>query len=103
MKIPFFPYSKLYLTQREEFINIFDDVCSRGAYILQKDLEDLESNLANYLNIKHVYGVANGTDALQIALMSLDLKPGDEIITSNFTFAATVEVIALLKLKPALY
>ena len=58
--------------------------------------------LEKYLNVKHVIPCANGTDALQIALMSLGLKPGDEIITSDFTFAATVEVIALLQLKPVL-
>ena len=61
-----------------------------------------QKNLEEYLQVKHVIPCANGTDALQIAMMSLDLKPGDEVITSNFTFAATVEVIALLNLKPVL-
>ena len=61
----------------------------------QKDLEQ-------YLNVKHVIPCANGTDALQIALMGLKLEPGDEVITADFTFAATVEVISLLKLKPVL-
>jgi dTDP-4-amino-4,6-dideoxygalactose transaminase len=58
--------------------------------------------LESYLNVKHVIPCANGTDALQIALMSLDLKPGDEIITSDFSFVACIEVIALLKLNPVL-
>ncbi|HEY0262437.1 MAG TPA: DegT/DnrJ/EryC1/StrS family aminotransferase [Chitinophagales bacterium] len=61
-----------------------------------------EENLANYLDVKHVIGVANGTDALQIALMALNLQQGDEVITADFTYAATAEVIALLKLKPVL-
>ena len=61
----------------------------------QKDLED-------YLGIKHVIPCANGTDALQIAMMGLGLEPGDEVITADFTFAATVEVIALLRLTPVL-
>src|SRR5690606_34720414 len=52
------------------------------------------------LNVKHVIPCANGTDALQIALMSLDLQPGDEVITPSFTYIATVEVVALLRLKP---
>ena len=55
-----------------------------------------------HLDVKHVIPCANGTDALQIAMMGLDLKPGDEVITADFTFAATVEVIALLQLTPVL-
>ena len=54
----------------------------------------------NYLDVKHVIPCANGTDALQIALMALGLKPGDEVITPSFTYIATTEVIALLGLKP---
>lgn len=64
-------------------------------HAFQKDLED-------YLDVKHVIPCANGTDALQIAMMGLGLKPGDEVITADFTFAATVEVIALLQLTPVL-
>jgi dTDP-4-amino-4,6-dideoxygalactose transaminase len=78
------------------------DIFKRGTFINGPSVKEFQSQLEEYLNIKHVIPCANGTDALQIALMSLDLKPGDEIITSNFTFAATVEVIALLKLKPVL-
>jgi UDP-2-acetamido-2-deoxy-ribo-hexuluronate aminotransferase len=57
-------------------------------------------HLAAYLNVRHVIPCANGTDALEIAMMALDLKPGDEVITTPFTFVATVEAIALLGLKP---
>ncbi|MEP3969968.1 MAG: DegT/DnrJ/EryC1/StrS family aminotransferase, partial [Nonlabens sp.] len=64
-------------------------------HAFQKELED-------YLDVKHVIPCANGTDALQIAMMGLGLKPGDEVITADFTFAATVEVIALLNLTPVL-
>ena len=59
-------------------------------------------NWKKYLGVKHVIPCANGTDALQIAMMGLGLKPGDEVITADFTFAATVEVIALLQLTPGL-
>ena len=65
-------------------------------------VHQFQKNLENYLGIKHVIPCANGTDALQIAMMGLGLKPGDEVITADFTFAATVEVIALLQLTPVL-
>ena len=61
-----------------------------------------QEHLEKYLSVKHVIPCANGTDALQIALMALGLEPGDEVITADFTFAATVEVIALLGLTPVL-
>lgn len=65
-------------------------------------VKSFQQHLENYLNVKHVIPCANGTDALQIALMGLGLKPGDEVITADFTFAATVEVISLLGLTPVL-
>ena len=66
------------------------------------EVKTFEAELAQYLGVKHVIGCGNGTDALQVALMALGLKPGDEVITTNFTFIATVEVIALLGLTPVL-
>jgi len=78
------------------------EVMKNGTFINGPSVSEFQSNLESYLNVKHVIPCANGTDALQIALMSLGLKPGDEIITSDFTFAATVEVIALLRLTPVL-
>ncbi|MBL6648712.1 MAG: DegT/DnrJ/EryC1/StrS family aminotransferase [Flavobacteriaceae bacterium] len=78
------------------------DIFKRGTFINGPTVKEFQTDLEKYLNVKHVIPCANGTDALQIALMSLGLKPGDEIITSDFTFAATVEVIALLQLKPVL-
>lgn len=71
-------------------------------FIKGPQVKSFEDNLAAYLGVKHVIGVANGTDALQIAMMALGLKQGDEVITANFTYAATCEVIALLKLTPVL-
>ncbi len=65
-------------------------------------VKEFQKNLENYLAVKHVIPCANGTDALQIAMMALELKSGDEVITSDFTFIATVEAIALLGLKPVL-
>jgi dTDP-4-amino-4,6-dideoxygalactose transaminase len=71
-------------------------------FINGPQVKEFQEHLENYLGIKHVIPCANGTDALQIALMGLGLKKGDEIITADFTFAATVEVISLLGLTPVL-
>ncbi|RXK87128.1 DegT/DnrJ/EryC1/StrS family aminotransferase [Filimonas effusa] len=76
------------------------DVLESSAFINGKPVHDLAADLSAYLGVKHVIPCANGTDALQIALMALDLKPGDEVITPSFTFIATTEVVALLQLKP---
>ena len=77
-------------------------VFEHSAFINGPMVQSFQSDLESYLNVKHVIPCANGTDALQIALMGLKLAPGDEVITADFTFAATVEVISLLKLKPVL-
>ncbi|PWG04089.1 DegT/DnrJ/EryC1/StrS family aminotransferase [Polaribacter aquimarinus] len=71
-------------------------------YINGPEVKNFQKELENYLGVKHVIPCANGTDALQIAMMALDLQPGDEVITADFTYVATAEVIALLKLKPVL-
>jgi UDP-2-acetamido-2-deoxy-ribo-hexuluronate aminotransferase len=69
------------------------------AFIKGPDVSLFEQELQTYMQVKHVVSCANGTDALQIAMMALGLKPGDEVITTNFTFIATVEVVALLGFK----
>jgi len=71
-------------------------------YINGPEVKEFQKELENYLGINHVIPCANGTDALQVAMMAFDLKPGDEVITTSFTFVATVEVIALLGLTPVL-
>jgi dTDP-4-amino-4,6-dideoxygalactose transaminase len=78
------------------------EVLDTTAYINGPQVHAFQKSLENYLGCKHVIPCANGTDALQIAMMGLGLKPGDEVITADFTFAATVEVIALLQLTPVL-
>ncbi len=77
-------------------------VIESSAYINGPEVKSFQAELEAYLAVKHVVPCANGTDALQIAMMALDLKPGDEVITATFTYVATAEVIALLKLKPVL-
>lgn len=78
------------------------DVIASSAFINGPEVHAFQKELEEYLDVKHVIPCANGTDALQIAMMGLGLKPGDEVITADFTFAATVEVIALLQLTPVL-
>lgn len=75
-------------------------VIDNTAFINGPEVKHFATELADYLGVKHVIPCANGTDALQIALMALGLKPGDEVITPSFTYIATVEVVALLRLKP---
>ena len=77
-------------------------VLDTSAYINGPLVHEFQADLEKYLDVKHVIPCANGTDALQIAMMGLGLEQGDEVITADFTFAATVEVIALLKLTPVL-
>lgn len=78
------------------------EVVNSTAYINGPEVHAFQKELEDYLGVKHVIPCANGTDALQIAMMGLGLQPGDEVITADFTFAATVEVIALLNLTPVL-
>jgi len=76
------------------------NVMESTAFINGKPVGEFAANLSSYLDIKHTIPCANGTDALQIAMMALELQPGDEVITPSFTYIATTEVIALLRLKP---
>jgi UDP-2-acetamido-2-deoxy-ribo-hexuluronate aminotransferase len=77
-------------------------VLDHGQYVLGPEVAELEQRLATYVGAKHAVACASGTDALLIALMALDIKPGDEVITCPFTFVATVEMIVLLGAKPVL-
>ena len=87
---------------KDEVNASIQEVLETTAFINGPKVHQFQKNLEDYLGVKHVIPCANGTDALQIAMMGLDLKPGDEVITADFTFAATVEVIALLHLTPVL-
>ena len=91
-------YSKI----SEEVDRAVLDVIRSSAYINGPEVKSFQKELEEYLNVKHVIPCANGTDALQISMMALGLQPGDEVITADFTYVATAEVIALLKLKPVL-
>ncbi len=101
-KIEMVDLKRQYLTLKPQIDTAIQSVIDATQFIKGPKVKEFEENLAKYLNVKHVIGVANGTDALQIAMMALDLQPNDEIITADFTYAATAEVIALLRLKPVL-
>jgi UDP-2-acetamido-2-deoxy-ribo-hexuluronate aminotransferase len=85
-----------------EIDNAINQVVESSAFINGPAVKDFQNALEKYLGVKHVIPCANGTDALQVAMMALGLKPGDEVITTSFTFIATAEVIALLGLTPVL-
>jgi UDP-2-acetamido-2-deoxy-ribo-hexuluronate aminotransferase len=89
-----------YARIKEEVDQAIREVIDSAAFINGKAVSEFAAKLANYLGVKHVIPCANGTDALQIAMMALKLEPGDEVITPSFTYIATTEVIALLRLKP---
>lgn len=90
---------KQYSEIRSEIDNAIQNVINSSAFIKGPEVSEFEKELKDYLSVRHVITCANGTDALQIAMMSLGLKPGDEVITTDFTFISTVEVVALLGLK----
>lgn len=87
---------------KPEIDTAIHEVIESTAFINGPAVNRFQKNLESYLNVKHVIPCANGTDALQVSMMALGLKPGDEVITTSFTFIATVEVIALLGLIPVL-
>lgn len=89
-----------YLKIKPEIDLGIQQVIDDAAFIGGKQIGEFSRNLEHYLDVAHVIPCANGTDALQIAMMALDLQPGDEVITPSYTYFATVEVVALLKLKP---
>ena len=94
-KVPFFNYPEIYERFKNEFDKIFSDVCSRGAFILQKDLHEFESELADFLKVKYVLGVADGTNALYLGLKALGIGPSDEVIISPHTYVATANAIQM--------
>lgn len=93
--IPFFRYSGLIKQNEAEVRARIEDVLARGAFILQKDLAEFEKNLAKFLGVKHAIGVANGTDALIIALKAAGIRDGDEVIMPSHTFIATAAAVKM--------
>lgn len=101
-KIQMVDLQSQYYRIKPDVDNAILNVMDSAAFINGPEVKTFQQELETYLDVKHVIPCANGTDALQVALMALDWKEGDEVITADFTFAATVEVIHLLKLKAVL-
>lgn len=100
MKLPFIDLKSQYSDLKVAIDSRIQDVLDHGQYILGPEVKELEESLAKFTGAKHCITVASGTEALLISLLALDLKPGDEVITTPFTFIATAEVIVLLGAKP---
>ena len=99
-KMNFIDLKSEYLRMKDEIDEAVKNVLESTAFIMGKDVKLFEQEFAQYLGIEHALGVSSGTDALLVALMAIGIKPGDEVITTPFTFIATAEVIALLGAKP---
>src|SRR3989339_1850974 len=102
MNIPMLDLKGQYKKIKGEIDSSIQKEIDSAAFINGPQVQSFEHNLAEYLGSKYVIGCANGTDALQIAMMALELKPGDEVIVPSFTYAATAEVVGLLGLVPVL-
>jgi UDP-2-acetamido-2-deoxy-ribo-hexuluronate aminotransferase len=100
MSIPFIDLKTQYQALKPQIQARIDAVLEHGQYIMGPEVKELEDKLAAYTGAKHCITVASGTEALLMSLMALDIKPGDEIITTPFTFVATAEMIVLLGAKP---
>ena len=92
--IPLFDIHPVYADFEDHFQKTFMDVVHSGSFILGDFVEQFEQNMAQYLGVKYTIGVSSGTDALLVALMSLDMKPGDEVLCPSFTFFATASCVA---------
>ncbi|NQU85561.1 MAG: DegT/DnrJ/EryC1/StrS family aminotransferase [Mariniphaga sp.] len=92
-KVPFSNYPYLFKSNEDEFVKIFKEVGNRGAFILQKDLEEFEKNLAVFTGTNYAVGLANGTDAIWLALMAAGIDEGDEVIFTSHTYVATAAAI----------
>ncbi|WP_448522356.1 DegT/DnrJ/EryC1/StrS family aminotransferase [Pseudothermotoga sp.] len=93
MKVPLFDMTRQYESLRDEILNVVDSVFKSGRVIMGENVKKFEEEMQDYLNVKHAIGVANGSDALYIAVRSLGIGDGDLVITTAFTFFATVSCI----------
>lgn len=100
MKIDFANLPKAYLDHEQEFERAISQVVKNANYIMGEPIHELEEKLKNFTGAKHAISCSSGTDALILALMAINIQPGDEVITTPFTFIATAESIAFLKATP---
>ncbi len=100
MKIPLLDLKSQYQTIEEEVNRVVEEVLESGHYILGPNVKTLEEEIADYCEVKYAIGVASGTDALRLSLLSLGVGEGDEVIVTPFTFIATAEVITQVGARP---
>ncbi|HVW20888.1 MAG TPA: DegT/DnrJ/EryC1/StrS family aminotransferase [Opitutaceae bacterium] len=100
MKVPFFRYPHIFGHQREEILAAMIDVMERGAFVLQQEVRDFEANVAEFIGAGHAIGVANATDALELALEAAGIGPGAEVILPSHTFVASASAIHHLGATP---
>jgi Predicted pyridoxal phosphate-dependent enzyme apparently involved in regulation of cell wall biogenesis len=101
-EVPFFNYPALFKAGESEYMEVLRDVLSRGAYILQRDMEEFEDNLENFLGVKHVLGVADGTNALILALLAAGIGNEDEVIMPSHTYVASAASVHYAGATPVL-
>ncbi|MBM4005426.1 MAG: DegT/DnrJ/EryC1/StrS family aminotransferase [Planctomycetes bacterium] len=98
--VPFFDYPALSRNDEQQLVEIFRDICRRGAYISQSDMRDFEQELARYVGARYVLGMANATDALHLAVRAAGIGAGDEVLFSSHTMVATAAAVAYAGAKP---
>lgn len=100
MKIPFYPYNRVFSSDRKQYLDIIDKVSSKGAFIMQQELSEFEKNIAHFSKCDFAIGVGNATDALELILMASDLPKGGEILFCSHTMMATASSIFISGYKP---
>jgi dTDP-4-amino-4,6-dideoxygalactose transaminase len=93
VKVPFFDWASFFNERKDEFSRIMLETASRGGFILQRDVDEFEANLAEFIGVKHVIGCSDGTNAILLGLRASGLKPGDEIIVPSHSFIAAIQSI----------
>src|SRR3970040_921919 len=102
VQVPFFRYPHLFAQERDEILAAVVGVMERGAYILQRDLDEFEQGLATLVSAKHAVGVGNGTDSMVIGLRAVGVGPGDEVILPSHTYVATAAAVHFVGATPVL-
>lgn len=100
MKVPFIDLNRQHKQIKKELMQVFEKVLDSSQFILGEEVKQFETEIASYIGTKYAIGVSNGTNSLLLSLRALCVGPGDEVITTPFTFVATAEVIAILGAKP---
>ena len=101
-KVPFFDYPRMHQVDADKYMPNLLEVLNRSDYILRSDLEAFEQEMADFIGVKYVIGVGNGTDAIWLALMAAGIKPGDEVIIPSHTYVATADAVRVIGATPVL-